>query len=380
MGSGGGNVVGAASDSSTGMQSTAGFVASDKLGVAALLGPLGNYGAPVQMYSLLPGSPAIDILACPMSLTSDARGVSRPQGTKCDAGAFESRGFAAAITAGNNQSTPINYPFGNGVSLTVSSAKAEPVAGGQVTFTITPGWTGASATLAGGCTNPSATVAVCTLSGNGTVTSPTFTANGTTGGFTIVATATGMPATTFNETIIATAMPQTYVVTSTADDVNDTNCTVASCTLRQAVNASNGNNPGMQTNTITFGPAFATAQTITLLAGSGGTLVARANVMIDATVGNRAVTINGGGAVELFVVNNNVTLGLRGLTLTEGARRRRLQLRRRDQQQRHGEHHGQHLHRQQRGQRWRDQQRWHAERHGQHLQRQQQRGLRRRDL
>ncbi len=318
--SGGGNVVGATHDTSQGTQvDVGGFGPSDHTNVSNPgLGPLGNYGGPVQTYALLPGSLAIDILACPSRLTTDARGYTRPQGTKCDAGAFESRGFAATITAGNNQRTLINTQFGSGASLTVSSANSEPVAGGQVTFTITPGMSGASAVFGGGCTNTSATVSVCALSGNGAATSPTFTANGTTGTFTIVATATGMTTTTFTETILATAMPQTYVVTRTADDVNDANCTMASCTLRQAVNASNGNNPGTQTNTITFDATFSSTQTITLSNASGGTLVAGVNVTIDATVSNRAVTISGNNAVQLFVVNGGVTLGLHGLTLANG--------------------------------------------------------------
>ncbi len=136
-----------------------------------------------------------------------------------------------------------------------------------------------------------------------------------------------------------------YVVTSTADNVNDANCMVASCTLRQAVNASNNNDPGAgNANTITFSGAFATAQTITLLASSGGALTPSKSVTIDATVGNRAVTISGGGAVQLFMVNSGVTLGLTGLTLTNGCGKASTAVRRRcDQQQpRHGEHHGQH--------------------------------------
>ena len=285
---------------------------TDKVNVNALLGPLGSYGGPVPTVPLLPGSPAIDIAACPAGLAGDARGVGRPQGANCDAGAFESRGFAAGTPTGDGQSAKLSTAFGSAVGLTVSGADGEPVAGGEVTFTITPNL-GASATFgtASGCTVTTLnTVAVCTVSGNGTVTSPTFTANGTAGGFTIVATAIGLPTTTFTET----TSTQTYVVTSAADDVNDANCTAARCTLRQAVNASNNNHPGTQANTITFGDTFGSAQTITL----GGTLTPTRSVTIDATVGNRSVTISGGGAVRLFEVNNGVTLGLHGLTLANG--------------------------------------------------------------
>ena len=80
---GGGNVVGNTTGSS-GLTAT-----SDKLNVPALLGPLASNGGTVQTFALQSGSPAIDIAACPNGLTTDARGVRRPQGTQCDAGSYE---------------------------------------------------------------------------------------------------------------------------------------------------------------------------------------------------------------------------------------------------------------------------------------------------
>ncbi len=316
---GGGNVIGNTSGSFFSAGPT------DRANVNALLGTLGSYGGPVQTVPLLPGSPAINIAACPMSLTSDARGVSRPQpaGGNCDAGAFESQGFTAGTFTGDGQSAKVGTAFGSAVGLTVSSANSEPVAGGQVTFTITPATMGGASatfgTLAGCTLSATNTVAVCTIPAGGVVTSPTFTANGIAGNFTIVATANSVSptSTTFHETVT----PQTYIVTRTADDVNDANCTVASCTLRQAVKASNAYGTGAGTNTITFdATTFSSAQTITLSSAAGfGTLTPTHNVTIDATVGNRAVTISGGGAVQLFVVSSSsVTLGLHGLTLTNG--------------------------------------------------------------
>ena len=60
------------------------------------LGPLADNGGPTETMALLPGSVAIDIIdsaACVDAdgapLTEDQRGVSRPQGSQCDAGAFE---------------------------------------------------------------------------------------------------------------------------------------------------------------------------------------------------------------------------------------------------------------------------------------------------
>ena len=205
---GGGNVIGKT-------DGIMGFVplSSDRTGTVAsplnpLLGPLGNYGGTVQTFALLPGSPAIDIAACPTdpttgaTLATDARGVSRPQGANCDAGAFESRGFTVSGATGGGQTATVGTAFANPVGLTLSGTGGEPVAGGQVTFTITPGGGGASATFgtATGCTvSLMNTVAVCTVGNGGGVSSPTFTANGAIGGFTIIATASGVPTTTFTE-------------------------------------------------------------------------------------------------------------------------------------------------------------------------------------
>ncbi len=59
------------------------------------LGPLADNGGPTQTMALLSGSPAIDVIPtaqCTAFLgpnPTDQRGVSRPQGTACDIGAFE---------------------------------------------------------------------------------------------------------------------------------------------------------------------------------------------------------------------------------------------------------------------------------------------------
>lgn len=54
---------------------------------ALRLGPLADYGGPTQTHALLPGSVAID--AGDTSLTTDQRGIARPQGTADDIGAYE---------------------------------------------------------------------------------------------------------------------------------------------------------------------------------------------------------------------------------------------------------------------------------------------------
>ena len=55
-----------------------------------LIGPLANNGGPTQTHALLSGSPAIDLV--PLSsrtVSTDQRGIARPQGAACDSGAYE---------------------------------------------------------------------------------------------------------------------------------------------------------------------------------------------------------------------------------------------------------------------------------------------------
>jgi CSLREA domain-containing protein len=73
-----------------------GDTASNLIGVDPLLGPLQDNGGPTWTHALLPGSPAIDAgnpAGCTDDsgnpLTTDQRGVARPQRARCDIGAFE---------------------------------------------------------------------------------------------------------------------------------------------------------------------------------------------------------------------------------------------------------------------------------------------------
>lgn len=64
-------------------------VATDKIGVDALLGPLADNGGPTQTHALLAGSPAIDAGDDAAAPATDQRGVARPQGAASDIGAVE---------------------------------------------------------------------------------------------------------------------------------------------------------------------------------------------------------------------------------------------------------------------------------------------------
>lgn len=62
---------------------------SDQVVGNPLLGALGDNGGETRTHALLLGSPAIDAAEPAACLATDQRGVTRPQGAACDAGAFE---------------------------------------------------------------------------------------------------------------------------------------------------------------------------------------------------------------------------------------------------------------------------------------------------
>ena len=93
IGSGGHNLIGNTTNCNFTQPS------EDLLNADPLLGPLQDNGGPTFTHALLPGSPALDAgnpTGCTdqdgILLTTDQRGVTRPQGTRCDIGAFELEG------------------------------------------------------------------------------------------------------------------------------------------------------------------------------------------------------------------------------------------------------------------------------------------------
>jgi hypothetical protein len=189
-------------------------VNNNQVGVAnALLAPLANYGGPTQTLALLPGSPALNAgsntLANNAGLTTDQRGAgfNRIVNGTVDIGAFESRGFTVSATSGTPQSAVFGTAFGSALVATVSCAFAEPIIGGQVTFTA-PG-SGASATFTGGVTTLVVTInasnqASANATANGTVGGPY---NVSASGAGITGTATfGLTNTQSNQTITFNAL------------------------------------------------------------------------------------------------------------------------------------------------------------------------------
>ena len=142
-----------------------GYAGEGNLNADPLLGSLGTYGGSTQVFPLLPGSAAIDSGRNVTCASTDQRGISRPQGSHCDMGAFESRGFALSITAGDYQSAQINSAFTQSLALSVSSSHAEPVNGGRISYSAPAG--GASAVLSTSSALVAAGAASVTAEANG---------------------------------------------------------------------------------------------------------------------------------------------------------------------------------------------------------------------
>ena len=314
-----GSIVAASKNNLIGDATTSGGLTNggngNLVGVAPVLGPLANYTGATPTIALLPGSPAIDAgddTTCAAAPAGglDQRGIDRSQSAHCDIGAFESQGFTLSLTSGSSQSVAPGAAFSSPLVATVASLHGEPVQNGIVTFSGPGSGAGILSSPVSG-----------SIAANGQA-SITPTANGTTGSYAIIAAATGTtPASVSFAATNGGSTPQTYSVTTTGDGPDTTSAAclaagVGDCTLRQAINASNLNDPGVNGhNTIQF--AAGVNGTITLGTDANhGTLVPTRDVTIDGS-GN-AVTIDGGGAVRLLTVNSGVHVVANGLTFADG--------------------------------------------------------------
>ncbi len=106
----------------------AGFTNSSSI----LLGTLDNYGGPTQTIPLLPGSSAIDAGDDATCASTDQRGITRPQGSHCDIGAFE----VVPITFTTSSSAPLCSYSSDG-SITISASGGT----GMLTYSVDNGST-----------------------------------------------------------------------------------------------------------------------------------------------------------------------------------------------------------------------------------------------
>ncbi len=170
---------------------------TDLIDTDPLLGPLANNGGPTFTQALLPGSPAIDAGVAVAGVTTDQRGIARPQGAAPDIGAFESRGFSLVIVSGNDQKAATGSAFPVPLVVQVTSAFGEPVAGGHVTF---------SAPMSGPSATFSSNTVTLDAEGRATVVA---TANGLAGAYNVTANMVGANRVEFHLTNVV--IPPTVV-------------------------------------------------------------------------------------------------------------------------------------------------------------------------
>ncbi|MEW5987283.1 MAG: choice-of-anchor Q domain-containing protein, partial [Chloroflexota bacterium] len=122
-----------------------------------LLGPLQNNGGPTLTHALLESSPAIDMGDPIDCLATDQRGVARPQGFRCDVGAYELESTAAPVCSAPGLAIPDHDPAGvtddlvltgtsSVVDLNVQLVVTHPFVGDLI-FTLTHVDTGTAVTL-----------------------------------------------------------------------------------------------------------------------------------------------------------------------------------------------------------------------------------------
>ena len=140
--------------------------AGDQQSTDPLLGPLADNGGDTQTYALLSGSPAIDAAGCLGGVTTDQRGIPRPQGSQCDIGAYEVEQAELSLAKTVDDGTPdpgqlITYTItvDNSGALTATNGLISDTLPNDLTFagpvTLDPpgaGTTGTPPTLASGLT------------------------------------------------------------------------------------------------------------------------------------------------------------------------------------------------------------------------------------
>ena len=266
------------------------------------LAPLADYGGPTQTVALLPGSVAIGAGTAESGVMTDQRG--EPLDSPVDIGAFQSQGFTLTVAAGSTpQQTTNGTAFANPLALTVTAKNpVEPVAGGTVTFTVPS--SGASAALTAGSV---------TLGVAGTA-SIIAADNSIAGSYNVTASTGGAGVVPFHLTNLVSSPVNNYYVNSASSGFSGSGTSGTLPYVLFLVNADA--NPGSGGIEVQFTDVFSTPQTITV----GATLVLsrKSGPVVIAGPGAGLVTINGGGAVEVFDVDAMVTATISGLSIVNG--------------------------------------------------------------
>ena len=233
IGSSGYNLVSNAADCS--FNATTG----DETNLDPFLGSLQDNGGPTLTHALLPQSAAIDggnPAGCKDQdgnlLTTDQRGITRPQGIACDIGAYEytfttpGPATSIAILSGSGQLSQPNMAFPKPLRVVALDNEGNRISGVPVTFTAPA--SGPSGTFSDTGTN---TTSVDTAAG-GVATSSIFTANDQAGAYTVSASAPGLGSVNFSLEQISRPSNDNFTdatditslpVSSTVDITNATN-------------------------------------------------------------------------------------------------------------------------------------------------------------
>ena len=109
---------------------------TDLVSTDPLLGPLADNGGPTMTLGLLPGSPAIGAGVAIPGVTTDQRGIARPQNSAPDIGAFQHSGpFIVLTPATATEMVGATHT----VTVTLLDQNANPLAGVPVAFQVTAG-------------------------------------------------------------------------------------------------------------------------------------------------------------------------------------------------------------------------------------------------
>ncbi|HUY99147.1 MAG TPA: choice-of-anchor Q domain-containing protein, partial [Thermomicrobiaceae bacterium] len=197
------------------------------------LQPLADNGGPTPTIALGPGSIAINAIplssgACAVGATTDQRGVSRPQGTGCDVGAYELSPTSVRDVGTTYSPSPQNVTL-----VAIVSSPTATVNEGTVTFTVTDatntvvGTATTSGTVSNGQASVSYPLPGGTPAGSYTITAAYHDAAGnfadSSGTATLTISAATTTTTPANATAqdVATSVTLSATVTSPAGTVNE---------------------------------------------------------------------------------------------------------------------------------------------------------------
>lgn len=265
---------------------------------------LSSYPVGAGYFTLLTGSPAIDAGNPSTCLSIDQRGMTRPQGSACDMGAYESVAFPGTANSfgyldGSNQRAVPQTAFPRPFVVYVLDGNGSAVPGVTVTFTAPE--SGPSGSFADSGTNTTEALS----DSSGIALSPIFTANSQSGSYNVTATVSGLA-----DSITFAVSNAAWFVAPTGNDSNSCNTTAAPClTINAAIGkAANGETVYIAGGTYTSTSDFVVNidKNITLSGSWDPTFTSRSlPSIIDGQSARPGIFVNGGVAtIDSFSIEN----------------------------------------------------------------------------